>query len=205
MKTIQDLITFFEDQVEKDPNFGPGIIRTNIRKGYSEKFLQRYKVNEDAYWVGFYLADSKINEAKKLEDISRHQSMAVEYANELFEKYEVEDLDQQVIIDIIMSHHTTEHKFKESKIFTNAVSISFLEPKGFLELFSRYFDKHTEEEFEKSLKVAMERVYDKLRFIDLDQATIDEAKALYEKIEWMIRRMGYEKLITNFQFPILNA
>lgn len=200
MKTIQDLIELLKEKAQ-DEKFGPGVIRTNLRKQYSEKFLQRYKVNEDAYWVGFYLADSKINDAKKLEDISKHQSMAVEWANELFEKYEVEDLDRQVIIDMIVSHHTTDHKFKESKIFTNVDSLAFLEPKGFMHMFASYWNEDSEKGFEESLAITMDKINEKVKLVDLDQTTIDEAKALYERIEWIVRRMGYEQMIINFQFP----
>ncbi len=168
----------------------PGVILCNLRESWLEKFVAKYPCNIDALMLGFMLADFRLQEAMQLHKINEHIRMGVDYAHQVFERHEIAKDIQEIVLEIITTHHGGEQKHTESKLFMNADCMGFLEPKGLMHIFGRYYTEQSEEKFEEAVQSALYKAEEKLALVNLDEETIKEANLLFEKIKWMVERMG---------------
>ncbi len=168
----------------------PGVIMCNLREKWLDKFLEKYDCNKDALTLGFLLADFKLQEAMNLRKPNDHMRMSIDYAEQVFGRFEVPDDIKKIVFEIIETHHGGEQKYIESKLFKNADCMGFLEPRGFLHVFGKYYTQHSEEKFNDAFNMAMNKADEKLQLVDLDEETIKEATMLYEKLVWIKERSG---------------
>lgn len=169
----------------------PGEVLNNITEKKLKELAKRYEHNHDALWLGAYLADLFIWEAKESGDITKHVPMAIDYARTVIKKNKIGDEEADIILEIIKTHHGGKQKHIESKLYKNADCFKFLDPKGVFHIFSAFYD-NTEKGCQKAGEYAMFKVEEKYRLIDLDEELKEEAKMLYDRWQWFFDKMGYE-------------
>ncbi len=167
----------------------PGDIILDLRDKWIDIFLNKYECDIEALTLGFILADYKLQEATMLNKSSQHIRMAVTYADQILEKYEVTGEKKDKIIEIIQTHNGGEQKYLESKLFMNACSISYLEPKGWLNLFNSIYKTPGELFFHEALDKTIKKIEEKKELINLDDETINEAEKLYSNFMNLINRI----------------
>ena len=96
-----------------------------------EKLIKKYNVDKDIVLISFYLMDCKINEARIQGKRNEHAKMAVEYAEELLNNYNISDEDHKKIINCIAAHHKeVAFDFLEAEIVANLDCYRFIHPYG---------------------------------------------------------------------------
>ncbi|MDQ6985178.1 MAG: hypothetical protein Q9M91_01365 [Candidatus Dojkabacteria bacterium] len=175
----------------------PGVVLNDLMEVKLKKLAKKYKHDSEALWIGSYVADLFIVEARR--DTGNHMNhlpIASEYAkNELFPNYNFTDHQQEIILEIIEKHHSSEEKkYIETKLFTNADCFKFLEPKGAFHLFGAVYGREGGD-FKKAIDMVMFKAQEKYDLVDLDKETIVEATLLYDKLMWMLERSGAELLV----------
>lgn len=171
----------------------PGKLLNDIMEKKLKEFASQYDHDHDALWVGAYLADLFIVEARTEKgNHMEHVPMASEYAKkEIFPKYGFTDEQKEIILEIIETHHGGEQKHIESKLFTNADCFKFLEPEGVFHLFGAYYIR-TKENFKESIQAVMFKLDEKYNLVNLNDEVKKEADELYTKWKFFLDRMGYE-------------
>ena len=172
----------------------PGVVLNNITEEKLNEISKRYNHNHNALWLGSYLADLFITEAKDTGDIRKHVPMALRYAKDLVKKHNISDQEADIILEIIETHHGGEQKHIESKLYKNADCFKFLHPKGVFHIFSVYYD-NSENGFEKAVQYAMFKAEEKFALVDLDDEIKKESKELYNRWKWFFGKLGYEMKI----------
>lgn len=169
----------------------PGEVLNNITDNKLKELAKKHEHNHNALWLGTYLADLFIWEAKETGNITKHVPMAIDYAKKLIKEHNISDNESEIILELIETHHGGEQKHIESKLYKNSDCFKFLDPKGVFHIFSAFYDD-TEKGFEKAIQYAMFKVEEKYSLIDLDDDLKKEANELYERWQWFFKRMGYE-------------
>lgn len=170
----------------------PGVVLLNLREKWLETFLKKHTCNQEALLLGFMLCDYKLQEATMLRKTHEHTRMASDHARQLFLSYELPPSVQEIVLEMIETHHTGTQKFIEAKLLRNAECMADLEPKGILHTFGRNYTSYTESSFTDAFKYLFQNAQKKVSVVDLDQETVDEARSLFERLEWMKTRIdGY--------------
>lgn len=159
----------------------PGPILDEIMFRRLELFSQKFDHNHDLLLIGAILGDIRIDEAKAMGDKSKHVEFALEYAQEIYKGYSVPQKDQEIVNEIIETHHGGEQRFQESKIYKNADNFKFLETRGLLHLFGVFYNDHTIKGLEQTVSFVKNILDEKLRLTDFDEETVEEAKQLHAK------------------------
>ena len=167
----------------------PGEVLNNLMEDKLKKIVSKYTHDEDALWIGSYLADLFITEAKDDGNIKLHVPMALKYAHELIVKYDISKKRSDIIIEIINTHHGGKQKCIEAKLFKNADCFKFLEPKGVFYLISVVSKGKTEESLKEAIEYARLKVGEKFRLVDLNDDLEKEAKLLHDKLQWIFNRI----------------
>jgi len=188
MNQIQELT--LKVQRELYAKLLPGEVLLNIRENWLEKLLETHHCNVEALMLGFMFADFKLQEATDLRKPNDHIRMSLDYARQAFDRYsEISLDDQNIVLEIIETHHGGNHNHIESKLFKNADSLAFLEPKGWFHFFSLNYDNKGDQSFGFAMKKLDEIIEDRYLHVDLNDEVVAEAKLLKEKYEWMKLRM----------------
>lgn len=173
---------------ELSSKVAPGEVFNNIMEDKLQKIARKYKHNHELLLIGSYLSDIKLDEAIILKDLSKHVDLALKYSNDIFKKYNFSVEEIEIVKEIIQTHHGGEQTHIESKIFKNADNFKFLEPKGWMHLFGRYY-----EDGEISFKLAAQRtlykVEEKYSLVDMEELK-EEAKYLYRHAKEVFDRIG---------------
>lgn len=159
----------------------PGPVLDGIMYEYLEKFSEKYEHDHELLLIGACLGDIRIDKSKELGDLKKHVPLALEYAKELYEEYEMSKEEQKIVDEVIATHHGGEQKYIESKIFKNADNFKFLDPKGCLHFFGALYTDHTEEGLKKNIAYSIEKQEEKMKLTDLDDETIELAKSLFNR------------------------
>lgn len=187
---MKPLITNLKKELYSKPS--PGEVLNTITDKKLTEIAKSYPHNHDCLWVGTYLADLFITEAKATGDITKHVSMALDYANKIFALEKIQKQDAEIILEIIATHHGGKQKHIESKLFKNADCFKFLDPKGVFHIFSATYDR-IEEGFEKAIQYTMFKVEEKFSLVDLNAELITEARQLYDHWQWIFKQMKYAR------------
>ncbi len=188
MNQIEELTRKIQRDLYSKNN--PGSVILSLREKWLEIFTQSYNVNIDALMLGFMLADFKLQESIDLRKQTDHIRMALDYANQAFERYSEIPKDlQEIVIEIIATHHGGSQNYTESKLFKNAVAMSMLEPKGWIHQFSLIYDGKDDDSFQFAIKKIDEKFEEMFLLVDLDENTINEANLLKEKYAWFRKRL----------------
>jgi hypothetical protein len=158
----------------------PGPVLDQLMFARLDIFAQRYEHNHELLLLGAVLSDIRIDEAKVTGDIGRHIELALQYAEEIFEANKITESEQEIVREVIATHHGGAQKYIESKIFKNADNFKFLEPKGCLEYFSMVYERKDLANFDEALATVKHKLKEKLDLTDLDEEAISEAKMLYD-------------------------
>ncbi len=185
---MDDLIARIRKELYSKP--APGEVLNNITDKKLVELASKYPHNNDALWLGTYLADLFITEAKDTGDITKHIPMAIEYTKQLIIDEKIPDEMSGIIIELIETHHGGPQKYIESKLFKNADCFKFLDPKGVFHIFSA-FDDETEAGFKKAIEYTMFKVDEKYKLVDLDDELKSEANELYDRWQWFFKRLDY--------------
>lgn len=190
---MQKLIAQLKKELNKKEI--PGKLLNSIMDKKLKDLAQRYEHDDTALWVGSYIADLFIVEARtQTGNHMKHVPMAADFAKDLFKKETFTKQQQEIILELIETHHGGKQKFIESKLFKNADCFKFLEPEGVFHLFGVYY-KRTNENFKETIQNVMFKVDEKYKLIDLDDRLRKEAKELYDRWQFFFDRMGYELVI----------
>lgn len=172
----------------------PGKVLNDLMEDKLKELSSRYEHDSEALWIGAYLADIRIVEART--ETGKHENhvpMAAEYAKELFKKHSISKDQQEIILEIIEKHHEKgPYKHIETQLFTNADCFKFLEPKGAFHLFGAMYSKNNQD-FDASMQSVMFKAEEKYELVDLDDETKKEADMLYKRLKWMFDRIGVEE------------
>lgn len=189
---MQDLIKQLREELYSKPL--PGKVLNDIMDAKLKELASKYDHDDEALWIGAYLADIRITEARtQTGQHMNHVPMAAEYAKELFKKHNIPEDKQEIILEIIERHHESgPYKHIETKLFVNADCFKFLEPKGAFHLFGAMYGR-TNQNFEESIQSVMFKADEKYALVDLDEETKQEANELYSRLKWMFDRIGVEK------------
>lgn len=189
--TIEELIQDLRKQLYSKAI--PGKLLNNIMDKKLKEFAPRCEHDPVALWIGSYLADLFIVEAREQTgNHMEHVPMAAKYAREeIFSNCDLTDEQQEIILEIVETHHGGEQKHIESKLFTNADAFKFLEPEGVFHLFGAYYQR-TDQDFEATMQNVMFKVDEKFHLVDLDEETKREAKELYDRWQYFFERTGVE-------------
>lgn len=187
---MQRLIKKLKAELYSKPS--PGEVLNTITDNKLIEISKSYLHNHDCLWVGTYLADLFITEAKGTGDIKKHVPMALEYAHEIIASENIQKQDAEIILEIIATHHGGKQKHIESKLFKNADCFKFLDPKGVFHIFSAMYDG-TEKGFEKAIQYTMFKVEEKFSLVDLNDDLITEANELHDHWDWIFKQMKYDK------------
>jgi len=158
----------------------PSEVLNNITEAKLIEFLKQYPCNEEALWIGSYLADLFITEARVRGDIKLHVPMALEYAKKIFEREQIPVTEQQIIIELIATHHGGKQKYLESKLYKNADCYKFLLLKGQLDLFPIFYDG-SEISYQQAVEYIVSKIQEKYRLADLNNEIKADAKRLYQE------------------------
>lgn len=189
---MQDLIARIRKELYSKP--APGEVLNNITDKKLVEIASKYPHNNDALWLGTYLADLFITEAKDTGDITKHVPMAVEYTKQLIIDEKISDEIAEILIELIETHHGGPQKHIESKLFKNADCFKFLDPKGVFHIFGVFYEE-TEESFKKAIEYTMFKVEEKYHLVDLDDELKAEAKELYDRWQWFFKRLDYRQVV----------
>ena len=111
----------------------PLLILFEIAEKKAIKLAENFDVDLDIIKIGMYLMDLKLGQAIKENKESEHIEISVKAAKEFLDKFDVDQLLKDKIINCIESHHgKVPFKFLEAEVCTNADCYKFLHPKGFL-------------------------------------------------------------------------
>jgi hypothetical protein len=166
----------------------PGVVLLNLREKWLEKFLTKHKCDQDILLMGFMLADYKLQVATQLRKPQDHIRMSMEYANQIFETYNVDASAKEVITEIVETHHNGKQRFIESKLFRNAEAMALLDPEGFMFNFGNiYSAESTHNEVKTFIQKAVLDAEKRLSIIDLDDETIDGANHLYANLKTFLQ------------------
>lgn len=191
---MKKLIERLRSEFNSKPS--PGILLNQLGEEKLAQLLTRYpNHNSNALWIGAYLADMFITEAIQTGDITKHVPMALNYAKEIIAKEGISDVDAQIILELIATHHGGEQKHLESKLFKNADCFKFLLPRGVFHIFSSYYKPATPEGFAKGMQYAMFKVEEKYRLVDLDEELMREAKEFYDHWQFFFNQVGVERSV----------
>lgn len=168
----------------------PGVVILNMREKWLETFLTKYDCNQEALLLGFMLCDYKMQEATMLRKVHEHVRMAADHARQLFLSYEVPHSVQEIVLEMIETHHRGDQKFIESKLLKNAECMADLEPKGFLHTFGRSYSSYSESSFTETFTSIFQNAQTKVDSVNLDQDTIAIANELFEQLSWMKNRIS---------------
>lgn len=157
----------------------PGPILDEIMFRRLEEFSKGLDHNHDLLMVGAILGDIRIDEAKALGNIESHVELAMEYAQEIYKKYDISEEDQEVINEVISTHHGGEQKFNESKIYKNADNFKFLETRGCMHFFGALYSQYDAQGLSKAASTVKGKLEEKLNLTDLSESVIEEANELF--------------------------
>jgi hypothetical protein len=172
----------------------PGEVLNAITDKKLSEIARGYPHNHDALWVGAYLADLFITEAKATGDITKHVAMALAYAQKVITEEKIPDNEAEILLELIATHHGGEQKHIESKLYKNADCFKFLDPKGVFHIFSATYDG-TQKGFEEAIQYTMFKVDEKFSLVDLNAQLIAEAKTLHDRWQCIFHQMEYKKAI----------
>lgn len=128
MKTKEQLI---EDSFElaKETVPLPSILDFALSK--AKELASIYNGDESIVVIAIALMDLKIKEAKEKGDITKHTSMAADFAKDYIKDYNLTNDEIEKIINCIEAHHgAIPYKCIEAEIVANADCYIFIHPKG---------------------------------------------------------------------------
>lgn len=157
----------------------PGSTLDELMLAYLKQFSQRYDHDHQLLLVGAHLSDIRLEEAFDKGAPEEHIAMALDYATQIYVEFEIPKTDQEIINEIITTHHGGTQKTIEAQIFKNADNFKFLDPKGCMHLFtSLYFTEG--ESFETAMNMTIEKLEEKLGLTDLDATIMTKAVELFD-------------------------
>ncbi|MBN1331509.1 hypothetical protein JW978_01320 [Candidatus Dojkabacteria bacterium] len=190
---MQNLIKKLRKELYSKPS--PGKILNDMMDKKLKEFAKQHRHDEEALWIGSYLADMKITEALETGDITKHVPMASKYARQIFKQYSIPEDKQEIILEIIEKHHEPgPYEHIETRLFVNADCFKFLEPKGAFHLFGAMYGR-TNQDFDGSMQYVMFKAKEKYSLVDLDEKTKEEAEELYARLKWMFDRIGVKEAV----------
>ncbi len=188
---MKELIDIIRNELYAKPF--PGKILNDLMDEQLKKISKDFECDQDALWIGAYLADSMITEAIETGNIKLHMDMAVERAYEVFEKHpEITDKQKEIILEIISCHHGKPHTHIETQLFINADAFRFLYPRGVFQFFGSQHEGK-EENFDKAIQYAIYKLKEKYALVDLNDELKAEAKELYDRWMWIFERVGVKE------------
>lgn len=179
---MQELITKLRENLYSKP--APGLILNNLFEKKLKELESEFKgeIDHEALWIGSYIADLFITEAKDKGDITEHVPMAIKFAKEIIKEYKINTTQADKIIEIISTHHGGEQKYLESKLFKNSDCFKFLLPEGVFHIFSANY-KNNPENLDEAMNFALFKIDEKHKLVDLNDKLIKEAEKLYN--DWI--------------------
>jgi len=108
--------------------------------------------------VGIYLMDLKLGQALKENKLAEHVQMSVEAARKFLDKFDIDNLIKEKIINCIAAHHKNlPFNCIEAEICANADCYRFIHPKGFfayLTVLGKRYDNFSDclDQIEKKLE-----------------------------------------------------
>jgi len=184
---VQQLIPKLQNDLYKKDT--PGVILLELRRYWLNKFIEKYKCDEEALELGFLLSDFKLQEATMLRKQNEHMRMALDYATQVFENYDLSSDRQQIVFEIIRTHHGGTQTHIESKLVKNADCLAFLEPKGWMHYFGSFYLAKTEDGFNDAFNKVDVKLKEKIELVDLDPETLAEANKLYKYFKTITLRI----------------
>ena len=127
-----------------------------------EMLAKEYNADIDLVLIGCVLMDIKLSEARKLNKISEHPTMASIFTKEFMKDYDLTNEEKDKIINCIEAHHgKVPYTCIEAEICANADCYRFIDPVGVF-TFSGILAKRTDDFIEqiKSLKYKLNEKHD---------------------------------------------
>ncbi len=111
----------------------PPLILFEIAEKNAIRLSKKFDADLNIIKIGVYLMDLKLGQAIKENKELQHINISVKSAKEFLDKFEIDRLSKEKIINCIEAHHKDiQFKFIEAEICANADCYKFLHPKGFL-------------------------------------------------------------------------
>jgi hypothetical protein len=196
---MQDLTQLAKSELEAKK--APGPILNQIFEAKLREIAKRYPHNKNALWIGSYLADIMIQDAKEKGDLNQHVPMALSHAEGFITKHGISDQDAEIIREVVATHHGGEQKHIESKLFKNADCFKFLNPRGVFHIFSAFYTEPTPEKFAEAMQYTMFKVEEKYRLVDLDDELKKEAQELYDRWQWFFNQTDVASSVPSLYQP----
>lgn len=147
-----------------------------------------YNVDEDVVLIGIYLMDYKLKEAGKLGKKQEHVNMAVEFAKDFLNNYDITNDEKEKIINCIEAHHgKVPFQCIEAEICANADCYRFLSPTGVFAYICFLTTKL--DNLEDILSKVMKKMNEKYKILSLDKAK-EELEESYQMFLKLINNRG---------------
>lgn len=193
MDKYKEVIDALRDELSAKVSPGPILDEIMFRR--LETFSKNLEHNHDLLLIGATLGDIRIDEARAKGDKDAHVKLALDYAREVYKKYSISSEDQDVIDEVIRTHHGGAQKYTESKIYKNADNFKFLETRGCFHFFGALYTQHDSTGLNDVVERVKGKLNEKLELTDLNENVVIEAKELYRTNMEILNRI----LLTNGQ------
>lgn len=110
----------------------PHVIHFEISEKKAGELAEQLHADKKVVQIGIYLMDVKLGQAFQDDKVAQHVHMSADAAKEFLNKYNLDDLSQQKILNCIEAHHRdVPFVCIEAEICANADCYRFIHPKGF--------------------------------------------------------------------------
>ena len=165
MDIIQESRKFAISEIEK---FGlPNVVHFDISEKKAIELAEKLNADKTIVQVGIYLMDLKLGQAFKDDKVSQHVQMSVEATKEFLDKFDIDEISKQKILNCVESHHgNIPFECIEAEICANADCYRFIHPKGFF-VFLTILGKRSPN-FSECLTNAEKKMDEKYEILSLD-------------------------------------
>ena len=165
MDLIQESRKFAISEIKKFelPNF----IHFEISEKKAIELAEKLKADKMIVQVGIYLMDLKLGQAFKENKLSQHVKISVDATREFLEKFDLDKISKQKIINCVEAHHgNIGFNCIEAEICANADCYRFISPKGFFLFLTVLWKRNLN--FLDCLSIAEKKLDEKYNILSLD-------------------------------------
>lgn len=148
----------------------PELLELSLKKG--EKLSDFYNADKELVSIGICFMDIKLKEALQSGKQKEHMSMAVEFAKNFLNDYNLTKKEIKIIINCIEAHHgTVNFDYIEAEICANADCYIFIHPKGVFSYTGLLVKRG--KSLEEQIQQLKSKLEEKYKILSLDQAKME--------------------------------